>query len=236
MSSTEISREAPVLRGFFDSIAGRYDFLNHLLSFRLDESWRRRSRNLLLEGGRGAGAVLDLGTGTGKFLRLFWEVGLGRERLVGLDFSPGMLERARREIPAEADLVQADFQALPFQDEYFDLVISAFALRSVRDMPGFLSNVRRMLRKGGRAALLCLTRPQSRLWNALYFPYLRFYLPAVGGAVSGNRRAYEFLSGSILTFQDPEQTASMMAEAGFSDAAVHRFSWGAATLILGCKA
>ena len=102
-------------------------------------------------------------------------------------------------------------------------------------MPKFLKGVHHLLTRGGKAAFICLTRPVNVFWKILYYPYLKFYLPVVGGLVSGNRDAYKFLSESILSFQDPEQTAAMMREIGFSDVAVHRFTFGAASLVIGKK-
>ena len=125
---------------------------------------------------------------------------------------------------------------LPFAPESFDLVISAFALRSVRDMPPFLGGVRRLLKPNGRVALLCLTRPRNPFFKILYYPYVKFYLPLVGGILSGHARAYQFLASSIMKFQEPEATARMMEASGFKEAAIHEFTYGAATLIVAQKA
>lgn len=223
--------ESRQIRGYFDTIAFRYDFLNHFLSFRLDEIWRRKAMKQVLEPHQEA--VLDLGIGTGKFLELFSKQRTWK-RLAGLDFSTGMLKEARRVLP-RAELVSADFLALPFSQRTFDVVISAFTLRSVKNMPLFLSEIFRVLRPKGRTALLCLTRPTNPFWKILYYPYLKFYLPLIGGLFSGNKEAYEFLSSSIMTFQDPEKTAAMMKEAGFSQVKLTYFSMGMATLLTGTK-
>lgn len=222
----------PALRNFFDSIAFRYDFLNSFLSFHLDDYWRTRSRDILLE--RGGSRLLDLGIGTGKFLRSF----LGQrdwKRLAGLDFSSSMLLEARKVLPQNTRLICGDFHALPFAPESFDLVISAFALRSVREMRRFFEGVFEALSDGGRAGFLCLTRPKNFFAKIFYYPYLKFYLPLVGGLFSGRREAYEFLSDSILTFQDPAETVSMLRIVGFSSVQIHSFTFGAATLIIGQK-
>ncbi|MBI3313958.1 MAG: ubiquinone/menaquinone biosynthesis methyltransferase [Candidatus Omnitrophica bacterium] len=233
MSSTSFaSPPKGDIQRIFDSIAFRYDFLNTFLSLKLDDMWRRRSRDLMLEGCERS--ILDLGVGTGKFLQSFLSV-KSFDRAVGLDFSAGMLEEARRHLPASVELVNADFHNLPFEDRGFDLVISAFTLRSVKEMPHFLAEVYRILKPEGKAGFLCLTRPKSIFWKILYYPYLNFYLPVVGRLLSGNWNAYRFLSESIQTFQDPSQTKTMMADAGFRDVRIHAFTFGAATLILGKK-
>jgi demethylmenaquinone methyltransferase/2-methoxy-6-polyprenyl-1,4-benzoquinol methylase len=226
------SPESKTIRQFFDAIAVRYDFLNHVLSFRFDEVWRRKSRDIVLD--PSYESLLDLGTGTGKFLELFLEAKAWK-RCVGLDFSSQMLEEARRQLPAGVRYVNADFLALPFGAQSFDLIVSAFTLRSVKNMPLFLQQVYSLLTRGGRAGFLCLTRPTNFFFKLLYYPYLKIYLPLMGGLVSGNKRAYQFLSDSILTFQDPEQTADMMRETGFQDVQIVRFTFGSATLITGKK-
>ena len=224
--------EPQTLRGFFDGIAARYDFLNQLLSFSLDDYWRRKSRDILLSGGESA--VLDLGVGTGKFLQLFLK-SQRWERAVGLDFSHRMLGVSRRGLAPQAEFVNGDFQALPFESESFDVVISAFTLRSVCNMKSFLGEVSRVLSVRGKAGFLCLTRPTNSFFRLLYYPYLKFYLPWIGGLVSGNSEAYRFLADSIMNFQEPDETARMMADMGFRKVSVHRFTFGIATLVAGEK-
>ncbi len=226
------SPESKTIQSFFDSIAARYDFLNYVLSFRLDDRWRKKAQKLILDDRYES--LLDLGIGTGKFTQIFLADHPWR-RCVGLDFSSQMLEEARRQLSSSAEFVSADFLKLPFQPQSFDLIISAFTLRSVKNMEIFLRQVYNLLQPNGKAAFLCLTRPKNFFFKLLYYPYLKLYLPLVGGIVSGNRQAYEFLSNSILNFQAPETTASMMKSLGFDDVQIHRFTFGAATLIMGRK-
>lgn len=219
------------IRNYFDQIAGNYDFINTFLSFNLDENWRRQSLKHLYRGQEKT--ILDIGVGTGKFLKLFlqkkkWDFA------AGLDFSEEMLLRARQNIPS-AQLTSADFHSLPFKNNFFDLVISSFTLRSVKDVPLFLSETFRVLRPGGCAGFLCLTRPQSFPAKLLYYPYLKFYLPFVGRFISGHREAYQFLSQSIQKFQDPSRTLQMMEQAGFQSVRKHTFLFEAATLLIGEK-
>ncbi len=233
--STTIDLASPdkdVIRTFFDEISPRYDFINDVLSLRLDALWRKQALKLTLDGSENR--LLDLGTGTGKFLELFlrhkrWS------RAVGLDFSSRMLERARQISTAGSEFVSGDFHALPFQNESFDLIVSSFALRSVKDMQQFCSEIYRILEPGGKAAFLCLTRPHNRLFRVIYYPYLNFYLPAVGRYLSGHRQAYEFLSQSIQHFQEPTKTVEWLKRAGFESIQRHRFTFGAATLFVAKK-
>lgn len=236
LSETEKQSSAkpgsPAIRKYFDAIAFRYDFLNNFLSFKLDELWRVRARKILLEPHQQA--VLDLGIGTGKFISEFAKLRPWK-RMTGLDFSTGMLQEARKQLAPETELVTGDFHKLPFEKESFDLIISAFTLRSVQDMPLFLSEVHKVLKANGTAGFLCLTRPRNFFWKVLYYPYLKIYLPLIGGLFTGNKEAYQFLSSSIMAFQSPEQTALMMKEAGFEKVSVHYFSFGMATLLTGKK-
>ncbi len=226
------SPDSKTIQNFFDSIAFRYDFLNSFLSLRLDERWREKSLKLLMEGREES--LLDLGTGTGKFLELALKIKKWK-RTVGLDFSQGMLQVAKRSLGEGTGLVSGDFHFLPFQNKTFDLVISSFTLRSVKQMPQFLSEVFRLLKPNGKAGFLCLTRPTNFWWNIIYYPYLNLYLPLIGWLFSGNGDAYQFLSKSIQTFQEPEKTAVMMKEAGFREVEIRRFTMGSATLIMGKK-
>jgi demethylmenaquinone methyltransferase/2-methoxy-6-polyprenyl-1,4-benzoquinol methylase len=233
MGPSLASPDKATIRNFFEGIASHYDRLNTLLSFRLDQSWRKRSVRLILEGGGPGGGpetILDLGVGTGKFLEEFL-----RERrwkkAAGIDFAGEMLRRGRARLPVDCDLIQADIHDLPFADGSFDLVVSSFTLRSVKNRPHFFSEVRRILQPEGEAAFLCLTRPTSFWMRLLYAPYLKLYLPWIGGAVSSDRKAYRFLSDSIQSFPSPPEIQAELEGAGFRRVSIHPFTFGLSTLI-----
>ncbi|MDP3919945.1 MAG: ubiquinone/menaquinone biosynthesis methyltransferase [Candidatus Omnitrophota bacterium] len=233
MSSIDVtSPDKKTIRRYFNEVAFRYDFLNGFLSFRLDEGWRRRAARMVLNGNQQT--VLDLGVGTGKFLETLQAMQPWR-RAVGLDFAAAMLQRARAESKGAAQFVSADFHDLPFRDGAFDLVVSSFTLRSVKDLPRFLGEIHRIMSPAGKVGLLCLTRPENPLWQALYYPYLKFYIPLMGCVMSGHREAYRFLSDSIGEFQRPEETMKRMSAAGFSSIQKRAFTFGAATLLVAEK-
>ncbi len=223
------------IQGAFDAITPRYDLLNQILSFGMSEAWRKQSAEILLsDPGFSPKTLLDLGCGTGKFLESFLKK-KSWESATGVDFSVAMLKKARETVPGNVMWLREDFDALPFLDSSFDLVISGFTLRSVQKLPEFLGTVRRILTPGGKAAFLDLTRPRN-FWVRLFFlPYLKFILPLLGWLISGNRKAYGFLSGSVRKFQDPEETIRLMQAAGYRDLTSKSFSFGAATLIMGKK-
>lgn len=221
------------IRNFFESIAHRYDPINTVLSLRLDEVWRKKAaRQILGRGGKNS-AILDLGVGTGKFLERF----LGEKNwklAVGVDFAGEMLRQTRARLGLRCRLIQADIHDLPFDAESFDLVVSSFTLRSIKDLPHFFGEVHRILTAEGKAAFLCLTRP-SGLPRILYTPYLKCYLPLVGGMLSKEPKAYRFLSESIQTFLSPREIQRTLESSGFKEVSIFPFSFGLATLILGQK-
>lgn len=223
------------VRDAFDSITPRYDLLNQILSFGRSEAWRRQSTKIILSApGFSPKTILDLGCGTGKFLECFLKARKW-ESATGVDFSVPMLTKARATVAGSVLWLQEDFGALPFLEASFDLVISGFTLRSVQKLPEFLGTVYRILTPGGKAAFLDLTRPRNPLTLPFFFFYLKFILPLLGWLISGNRKAYSFLSGSVRSFPPPEKTLQLMKEAGFRECATKSFSFGAATLIIGTK-
>lgn len=225
------SPDKETIRGIFDHIAHRYDTLNSLLSFSIDENWRRKAVRLILEKSNHYQSILDLGVGTGKFLSRFlrkrpWQTA------AGVDFSGEMLKRAQSNLSPACRLIQADIHDLPFENDSFDLIVSSFTLRSVKNRTHFFSEILRILRAQGRTAFLCLTRPRSWAGKALYMPYLRFYLPFVGGLLTRDSVAYRFLSESIQAFPEPVQIAKEMEALGFQRISISPFTFGLSTLLM----
>ncbi len=223
------------IRQAFDSITPRYDLLNQILSFGMSAAWRKRSAELVLSDPRFTPkTILDLGCGTGKFLECFLR-GRSWESATGVDFSVAMLQKARETVSGNVLWLQEDFDSLPFLEKSFDLVVSAFTLRSVQRIPDFLASIHRILTPGGRVAFLDLTRPRN-FWARLFFyPYLKMILPLLGWLLSGDLKAYGFLSDSVRKFQPPEETMRLMQAAGYRDCTRKSFAFGAATLIIGQK-
>jgi demethylmenaquinone methyltransferase / 2-methoxy-6-polyprenyl-1,4-benzoquinol methylase len=210
-----------VVREMFDRIAGRYDFLNRLLTLGMDAGWRRRAvRMLALPAGS---LVLDLACGTGALCRELERAG---HRPVGFDFSPGMLSRARTRGP----LVRADVLALPVAVGAADGITCGFALRNVVDLPRLFRETARALRAGGRAVFLEVSRPEYpflRLGHSLYF---RRVVPFVGGLLS-DRDAYSYLPASMAYLPSPVELTGMLRDAGFGDVRRAVLSGGIAQLV-----
>ena len=213
----------------FNSISPKYDFLNSFLSFGLHHYWRRRTVKSAVTGLERS--ILDVGVGTGKSLAAF----LNKhpfEQAVGCDFSERMLEKAKERLGESASLVAADFHELPFPDHTFDLVTGSFILRSVQEMPRFISEVKRVLSPEGQAVFLELTRPENRfVWRFFYQPYIKFCVPSVGQLFSRHEHAYQFLSQSIQAFVEPEELKKEFLLAGFSEISIKPLSFGAVTIL-----
>ena len=221
----------------FAGIARRYDLLNHLLSGNVDKSWRRLvARTLqpsLVEGAR----VLDVACGTGDLSRVLARAGAAS--VIGLDFCRPMLEIARRKVADDSRTVlfiEGDALRLPFADEAFDVVTIAFGLRNLAGVEEGLRELLRVLRPGGRAAVLEFSSPVVPGFRALFRFYFTRLLPRIGGWVSGSRGAYEYLPDSVSRFPDQERLAELMRGAGFEEVGYRNLTGGIAALHTGTRA
>ena len=217
--------KARAVRRMFDTIAGRYDLVNRVMTFGMDVGWRRRTvAELRLPGGA---RVADLACGTGD---LCSELTRSGYRAIGFDFSHGMLTHAR----AASALVQADVLALPLPDAGVDGSTCGFALRNVIDLRAFFGEVARVLRRGGRAAFLETSEPDGRLLRAGHRIYFGKVVPLIGGALS-DRRAYSYLPRSMTYLPPPSELVAMLRAAGFGDVARTTLAGGAAQLLVGTR-
>lgn len=209
------------VRGMFDAIAPRYDLVNRIMTFRLDVRWRRITvRSLSLRPGS---RVLDLACGTGDLCRELTAAGLAP---AGIDLSFGMLAAARTAAP----LVQGDALRLPVRAGTVDGVTCGFALRNLVALPPFLDELARVLRPGGRIALLEVATPPNpvlRWGHAVYFGKV---VPKIGGLVS-DPAAYRYLPRSVAYLPAPDELAGMIRDAGFTDVDRRLLSGGVAQLL-----
>ncbi len=222
--------KASLVRGIFARIAGRYDLLNGLLSLGLHRSWRRRAAaHLNLAPGS---RVVDLCCGTGELTEALARLA-GPENVVGVDFVPEMLERARLRHP-ELRFVEGDALATGLPEGTFDGASVAFALRNVEDVEALFREMIRLVRPGGQVVSLDLTRPDGLLgW--LHGVVLRWIVPLVGGLLSGQGGAYQYLARSIAEFLPVEEVAARMRRAGLEEIRIVPLTGGIVTLHLGRK-
>lgn len=225
------------VREMFSGIAPRYDLLNHLLSLRFDNVWRKRvARRFAAVLARPDVRVLDLCCGTGDLA-----IALGRKsaaRIAGLDFSHEMLALARRKGAAAnlpIEFVEADALRLPFGDGTFDLVTTAFGFRNLANYGEGLKEIRRVLRAGGEIAILEFCEPKGELFGAMYRFYFRRILPVVGGVISGDSAAYSYLPRSVGRFPGPQELAELIDAAGFEKVRFERWMGGIVALHTGIR-
>ncbi len=224
------------VRQMFDRIAGRYDLLNRLLSFRADVYWRRELvRRVRPYRPR---RILDVATGTGDVVLAL--TALVPEKIVGIDIAPKMIEHAQRKVAAAASSVHiqlgiADAENLPYDDDAFDAVTVAFGVRNFENLARGLSEMIRVLRRKGVLAILEFSNPGAHPIGWVYRWYARHILPRIGGWISGDPDAYRYLPESIAAFPSGEAFLQVLREAGASDACAYPLTGGIATLYIAEK-
>ena len=212
------SGRARAVERMFDRVARRYDLLNRLLTFGLDRRWRRRSVQLLDL--RSPGIVADLACGTGDFCGELQRAGL---EALGVDFSMGMLRHATTTAP----LVRADVLHLPLAGGSVDGAVCGFALRNLADPKAYYAELARVVRPGGRLALLEVAEPRRSLLRRGHRLYFGRVVPAVGGLLS-DRVAYRYLPASLRLLPPAEALADDLRTAGFGAVEHHLLSGGIA--------
>ena len=221
----------------FDDISPRYDFLNHLLSLGLDISWRRRLATLLPK--RKGQRILDVATGTADVLLALIK-NPNVQACFGVDMAEKMLAIARAKVARlgfeDRILLQhGDANQIPFNDNTFDAVTSAFGIRNMADPNQVLGEMRRVLNSGGRALILEFSLPGNKILRAAHLFYLRSVVPAIGGLISGHGAAYRYLNQTIERFSCGAAFCAIMEDAGFQNVSAHPLMGGIATIYCGEK-
>jgi demethylmenaquinone methyltransferase/2-methoxy-6-polyprenyl-1,4-benzoquinol methylase len=237
MSAASPSRDQAV-QSMFDRIAGRYDLLNRVISFRLDTWWRNQAIRTLL--GADHPLILDLGTGTGDLAFNAAKISQGKARVIGLDFSLQMIrlahaKRAKAPHGSSTVFIHGSAMAAPLRENVFDGAMTAFVLRNVSDLPRFFAEAHRVLKPAGKFVSLDMFPPSAGWFAKLYAIYFYYMMPWIGGLLSRDRQAYRYLSDSVRQFHSPETVAEMIAQAGFNDVTIRKFLRGAVCMHIAAK-
>ncbi len=225
------------IRKLFDNIAPDYDRLNHILSLNIDKGWRRKAVRETVDTDKPL-EILDVACGTGDFtIEIARKVAAG-SRVTGIDLSEGMMKIGREKIAkagVEAELVQGDCEALPYADGTFNRISVGFGVRNFEHLELGLSEMCRVLKPGGKLVVLELSVPSNGFIRWCYKLYFLKILPVIGGWISGDRGAYEYLPASVLKFPSPEKFVGMMRDAGFMKVNHRSFTLGICRLYVGIR-
>lgn len=221
----------------FDDIAHRYDFMNRFLSAGIDKGWRRKALKELLP--LKPRTLLDVATGTADVALMAADT-LKPERIVGIDISEGMLEHGRRKVgeaglSSMIELRTGDSEAIGFPDGSFDAATVSFGVRNFADLVKGLSEIRRVLKPGGRLVVLEFSKPTAFGLRHLYNFYTGTLAPRLGGLFSRNRDAYRYLHDSVQAFPEGKAFLKVLADCGYRDLTCKRLSFGICSIYTGTR-
>lgn len=223
----------------FDNIAHSYDTLNHTLSFGIDHQWRKAAMRHLLHSGHHIDSVLDIATGTGDFALLAHRM-LHPQHIVGCDISQGMMDIGTEKVKKAglADTISFQYEdcgQMSFDDNSFDAVISAFALRNFQSLDQCLAEMYRVTKPGGQLAVVDLCTPVTFPMKQLFYIYKKVVMPALGRFVSHDSTAYSYLPQTMDAVPQAEVMQAIIAKAGFANTAFRRLPFGMCILYTGEK-
>lgn len=232
----ENNKKATV-QAMFNSIAWRYDFLNHFLSFSVDRLWRKKAIRVISEFKKNP-EILDVATGTGDLA--IAAIKIKPTTVRGIDISEKMLEIGREKIrrkglSGKIELLYGDSENIPFDDKTFDVAMAAFGVRNFTDPLRGLMEMRRALRDSGMIMVLEFSRPTGFPFRSVYSFYFRNVLPFFGRMFSKDKNAYSYLPESVMKFPDNEDFLNLLRKAGFTGTRQIKLSGGIASIYTGLK-
>lgn len=220
----------------FDNISHRYDFLNHFLSLGIDILWRKKAIRMLKP--HAPKEILDVATGTGDFA--LEALALKPNRIVGVDISAGMLEMGKQKMKKKGvdhiiDMQMGDSEKLLFEDNTFDAGIVAFGVRNFENLEKGLSDMRRVLKPGGKIVVIEFSKPRSFPMKQLYHFYFKSILPVIGKLISKDQSAYTYLPESVDVFPDGQQFLDILTQVGFNDVSCTPLTFGISSIYMAEK-
>lgn len=220
----------------FNKISKRYDLLNHLLSLGIDIIWRKKAIKKLKD--HQPKEILDVATGTGDFA--IEALKLNPQKVTGVDISEGMLEHGRikmkkKNLDHKIELLYGDSENLPFEDEKFDAIIAAFGVRNFENLEAGLTEMHRVMRKGGKVVILEFSRPEIFPFKQLYNIYFKFILPLIGKSIAKDNAAYSYLPESVQHFPDGDDFLNILDKIGFTNTKCSPLTFGISSIYTGIK-
>lgn len=220
----------------FDSISPKYDFLNHFLSVGIDNIWRRKCVNTLRE--VNPKTILDVATGTGDLAIACLK--LKPSKVTGLDLSAGMLEKGKEKMKKKGydDIIsmqKGDSENLPFEDNSFDATTVGFGVRNFENLEKGISEIHRVIKSGGKLAVLEFSKPTNPIFKAVYNLYFLKILPLFGKVFSKSNSAYTYLPKSVQAFPDGQDFLDVLEKCGFTNTKATPLTLGICTIYTGIK-
>ncbi len=225
------------VEAMFDSIAHKYDFLNRFLSLGIDKGWRTKAMKALKP--YQPKTILDVATGTGDLALEAMKI-LKPEKIVGLDLSEQMLQFGRVKIEdaglsSKIQMVKGDSENLPFDKDHFDAITVAFGVRNFQNLEAGLKEMHRVLKTGGRVAILEFSKPSGFPFKQVFQFYFKNIFPVWGNLLSKSSNAYTYLPESVQHFPEGQEFASILVACGYKDISVQPLTFGTCTLYLAGK-
>ncbi len=233
-SSTQGKKEQ--VAQMFDAISGNYDSLNRVISFGIDVKWRKKVVELVSE--KNPKTILDIATGTGDLAIMM--VNTTAEKIIGLDISQGMLDVGIKKISSKnlnhkIEMLNADSEAMPFEDNSFDAITVAFGIRNFENLDKGLSEILRVLKPNGVFVILETSNPTKTPYKQGYFLYTKYFLPIIGKLFSKDKVAYGYLSESASVFPFGEALNNILKKNGFIEVLAKPQTFGVATIYTATK-
>jgi len=225
------------IEAMFDNIAPNYDLLNRVLTLGIDTRWRSKAIKELVN--HKPLSILDVATGTGDFALEAYKR-LTPDKIVGIDISHEMLELGRKKISKKSlqdkiEMIKADSEALPFDNDNFDAVTASFGVRNFENLQKGINENYRVLKSGGKIVILEFTKPRAFPFKQLFNIYFRYVLPVIGRVKSKDPAAYKYLYESVQAFPDYDEFLEVMKKAGFKSCSWTSLSFGICAIYQGEK-